>query len=80
LLLQAEKEIGFLFKNCIFKMEIKLDRQGPRPLPYLTFASFLTPLVSHFSLPLKVLSSHKRGASYTIADVLKVHSEGYSDA
>jgi hypothetical protein len=33
LLLQAEKEIRFLLKNCIFKLYINVDRHGPRPLP-----------------------------------------------
>ncbi len=33
LLLQAEKEIGLLTQNCMFKQKINLDRHSPEPYP-----------------------------------------------
>jgi hypothetical protein len=34
LLLQAEKEMRFLIKNCMLKLYVNLDRHSPKPLFY----------------------------------------------
>jgi hypothetical protein len=47
LLLQAEKEIRLLTKNCMFKQKLILDRHGPQPYPNI----WLFPDPPIFSLP-----------------------------
>jgi hypothetical protein len=53
LLLQTETEIRCLYQSCMFKRQ-----NNPSSIPavrdhYLTFASFPTPLIFHFLLPLR---------------------------
>jgi hypothetical protein len=44
---QAEKEICFLYKSCMFKLEIAIDRRSPRKIPNQCHLSD----PPHFSLP-----------------------------
>jgi hypothetical protein len=47
MLVQAEKEICFLHKSCVFKLQIPIDRHSPILIPSQCYLSD----PPHFSLP-----------------------------
>jgi hypothetical protein len=54
----TETEIHKITDDSKIKRQTNLDRRGPRPIP-LSFATFPTPLLSRYRLPLKEQSAVK---------------------